>query len=70
MCRRRKRKRRGAGGERGGLDEKFAGGNVITETLAASLVTAAMLQNTAIRCKLPPPQNCDMGENRRELLLH
>lgn len=30
-----------------GLDDKFGGGNVITETLAAAVVTSAMPQNIA-----------------------
>lgn len=38
--------------ESGGLDDKFGGGNVITETLAASVVTSAMLQSTAIFSRL------------------
>ena len=29
--------------ESGGLDDKFGGGNVITETLAGAVVTSAML---------------------------
>lgn len=32
----------------GGLDDKFGGGNVITETQAASVVTSAKLQNADI----------------------
>lgn len=34
--------------ESGGLDDKFGGGNVITETLAATGVTSVKLQNAAI----------------------
>lgn len=37
-----------------GLDDKFGGGNVITETLAAAVVTLAMPQNIASCSKLHP----------------
>lgn len=36
-----------------GVDDKFGGGNVITETLAASVVTSAKLQNTDILFQTP-----------------
>lgn len=36
-----------------GFDDKFGGGNVITETLAASVVTCTKLQNTAILFQAP-----------------
>ena len=39
--------------ESGGLDDKFGGGNVITETLAASVVISAELQNADILFQAP-----------------
>lgn len=45
-----------------GLDDKFGGGNVITETLAAAVVTSAMPQNIASFSQLHPSGGREGGE--------
>jgi len=52
--------------ESGGLDDTFGGGSMLTETLAASIVTSVKPQNTSF-FQTPNHKN---KENELELLPH